>query len=380
MPAKRLNMHLTRVVARQGNDPSKPKEAMPISPSRRISGGIRNFFRQIWSKRHLSKWKFKKSPSRKEDTAVEVDGAGDLSIPPPGSFSKMLQLSLLDSSVPRLSLLEECRRSLRRSISIDLPSELSEPEGETDVISEREKTLCIIEQPREEPAMESFDFRDSTWRRRQPFQLDSESLAEARRFAEFQRQLEDRLAVNLALCFGVWQNITDQLITEACEPADDEHLKKPFIPEALASMKEPSRNGMTVRSALQNNATSQSSGAGAGTSLRVEEQDYPDRWQIASSHGNPAIKDPRPPVGYDIGFLQVQRPPRPQSSQSTGEKYPPIASTKGHHKERRASAPCPTRSGAGYIKVRTSSDSHLKPHGARSAEKFGYKLKPHSRR
>ncbi|KAK6953805.1 hypothetical protein Daesc_003767 [Daldinia eschscholtzii] len=372
MPAKRLNMHLTRVVARQGNDPSKPKEAMPIPPSRRITGGIRNFLRQIWSKRHLTKWKFKKSPSKKEDTAVEVDGLGELSIPPRGSFSEMLQLSLLDSSVPRLSLLEECRRSLGRSISIDLPSEPSEPEGETDVISEREKTLRIIEQPREEPVMGSFDFQHSTWGRRRPFQLYTESLAEARRFAEFQRQLEDRLAVNLALCFGVWQNITSQLITEACEPADDERPTKPFIPEALASVKEPSRNGdITVRSALQKSATSQSSGAGVGTSLRVEEQDYPDRWQIASSHGNPAIKDPRPPVGYDIDFLRLQRPPRPQSSQSTGEKYPPIASVKGHHQERRASAPCPTRSGAGGIKVGTSSDSHLRPDGARRAEKFG---------
>ncbi|KAI1800803.1 hypothetical protein F4811DRAFT_556495 [Daldinia bambusicola] len=380
MPTESFNMLLTRVALRLNKDSTGPdKTSSMLSPSRKIAGGIRKLFHKLWSKRHAPKWKLKKSPSKEEGDAVEKVEWDELFSSPPGSFSDLLKLSLPDTSSPRLSLLQECRKSLSYSISVDLSSEPSEPEDETDVVSEREKALHILEQPREESAIGSSDPEDFAWIRKRSYQLATEPWVESQRFADFQRQLEDKLAANLALCFDVWENITSQLISEVCEPVDTKYPTNPLTPEPVPSRESFQKVDGSRDSLLQNKTiSSPSSEVDVRTNSKVKGEKHPTEWHgMRSNHGNPAIEDPEPPVEYEVKSQGVKCLPRPQSSRFASEINLPLPSAKKHRRKRRATAPCLIQFSIKNIKPKTPSGYHMECDSTEvktDVEPFGYEL------
>lgn len=133
-------MPIPHIIIQDWNDPSEPNGGRPVSSSRKIASAIRTFFRRLWSKRHLSKWRSRKPSSNGEKAALKTDEIRELS----GSASDMPRLYLPDSGV-HISLLDECRKSLRCSISLESSEEDTEPAEETNTRDKREKTLRILE-------------------------------------------------------------------------------------------------------------------------------------------------------------------------------------------------------------------------------------------
>ncbi|KAI1653805.1 hypothetical protein F4813DRAFT_399643 [Daldinia decipiens] len=360
-------MHIPHITIQDWNDPSGPDGAAPVSSSRKIASGIRTFFRRLWSKRHLSKWMSRKPSSNGEKAVLKTDEIGELSGSSPGSAFDMPRLYLPDSGA-HISLLDECRKSLRCSISLTSSEEDTKPAKETNTMDEREKTLRTLEQPREERATKIPDTRDAAWRHRRSFKLATDPRIDAQQFEEFQRYLEEEIAADLALCLGVWRNLTDQLLSQACAP----------IPPEYPSRASASGIASSTEEHLQfiNTTTTRRSEIGARIGEGVEHQDGARKRRSRLSHINPAIKAPDPLVGYNMEFPEAKRLPRPKSSKPTGPKYLTVPSRRCR-RERRASAPSLSHTVTDYIKPEIPPNSDMEPKIRRKSDGLGYKVKVH---
>ncbi|KAI0134883.1 hypothetical protein F4814DRAFT_454287 [Daldinia grandis] len=335
-------MDIPHVTIQDWNDPSEPDGARPVSSSRRIAGGIRAFFCCLWSKRHLSKWRSRKISLNGEKAVLKADEMGELSSLSPGSTFSLPRLSLPDSGA-HLSLLDECRRSLRCSISLVSSEEDTEPAEETSAMDEREKTLRILEQPRDERATKISDTRDAAWRHIRSFKLATDPQIEAQQFEEFQQYLEEEIAADLALCLGVWRNLTDQLLSQACAPIPPEYPAESSAPRVASSTKSSTKGhsqsiNKPDRSSLQDITTARHSELGTRISEGMEHQDGARKRRRKPSHENSAIKSPDPLVGYDMKFQEAKHSSRPKNSKPMGSEYPTV-SLRRCHRKRCASAP-----------------------------------------
>ncbi|KAI2776302.1 hypothetical protein F4815DRAFT_503608 [Daldinia loculata] len=298
MTAKDYNMPIPHIIIQDWNDPSEPNGGRPVSSSRKIASGIRTFFRRLWSKRHLSKWRSRKPSSNGEKAALKTDEIRELS-----------------------------EKSERPNFPI--------------------------------------------------FKLATDPRIEAQQFEEFQQYLEEEIAADLALCLGVWQNLTDQLLSQACAPIPPEYLARPSASEIASSARGHSQYiDRTSWYSLQNTTTTRRSELGARIGEGVEHQDGARKRRSRLSHINPAIKAPDPLVGYDMEFPEAKRLPRPKSSKPTRPKYLAVPSRRCRRK-RRASAPSLSHTATEYIKPEMPPDSDMEPESRRKSDGLGYKIKVH---